>query len=112
MTQADTKTSPSARAWEASTGDTPPINLEARLASGDACFFAYAYLSFCRFDRSGTIELHFASRVLRLEGRNLHGLFLALGKHAVSSVSETDHHTKSAETDTVIEKIDVTDTDA
>ena len=112
MTSADTKASPPVQAWEASAADTPPINLEARFASGDACFFAYAYLSFCRFDRSGTIELHFASRILRLEGRNLYGLFLALGKHAVSSVREIDHHTKTAESDTVIDKIDVTDTDA
>ena len=62
------------RAWEAATGDSPPINLEARFQNGDACFLAYAYLSYCHFDQSGVIEMHFANRTLRVEGRNLRDL--------------------------------------
>ena len=37
------------RAWDAATGDSPPINLEARFQNGDACFFAYAYLELLPF---------------------------------------------------------------
>ena len=98
-------------AWEPTTEDSPPINLEARLRNGDACFFAYAYLSYCRFERSGVIELHFASRILRLEGRNLQDLYAALVKHAVSLVQQAEAGDLTAERVTSIDNIEVTDTE-
>ena len=100
-----------APSWEASQGETPPINLEARFSNGNACFFPYAYLGYCHFDKGGVIELSFASRVLRLEGRNLQPLFDALVKHAVGVVREVTGHELTPETELCIEKIEVVDAD-
>ena len=97
------------RAWDASTGDSPPINLEARFQNGDACFFAYAYLGYCHFDQGGVIEMHFASRILRLEGRNLRELYAALVKHAVVAVQQSEASDQRVEHDASIDKIEVTD---
>lgn len=96
-------------AWQPAADDSPPINLEARLQSGDACFFAYAYLSYCRFERSGVIELYFASRVLRLEGRNLQSLYAALVKHGVSTVRQAEAGEQTAEHAASIDNIEITD---
>ena len=97
------------RAWEAATGDSPPINLEARFQNGDACFLAYAYLSYCHFDQSGVIEMHFANRTLRVEGRNLRDLYAALAKHMVSAIQQAEASEGGAEHDTSIDKLEVTD---
>ncbi len=111
MTPAPKQKSPAPPAWEAADGETAPINLEACYANGDACFFPYAYLGYCRFDLGGVIELHFSSRVLRLEGRNLHELYAALVKHAVSVVRQADAGEQGDEKCASIEKIEVTDAD-
>ena len=111
MTPAHEPAANAPSAWQPATEDSPPINLEARLRTGDACFFAYAYLSYCRFERSGVIELHFASRVLRLEGRNLQALYAALVKHGVSSVQQAEAGDQAAEHATSIDNIEVADSD-
>lgn len=96
-------------AWQPATEDSPPINLEARFRSGDTCFFAYAYLSYCRFELGGTIELHFASRILRLKGRNLQPLYAALVKHGVASVQQAETGEQDPEHATSIDNIEVID---
>lgn len=100
------------RAWDVLTGDSPPINLEARFQNGDAYFFAYAYLDYCHFNQGGVIELHFTSRILRLEGRDLSGLYAALAKHAVGVVQQSEASDQRAEHDALIDKIEVTDAES
>ena len=109
MTQQNKQQQDRVQAWEAATGDSPPINLEARFQNGDACFFPYAYLGYCHFDQGGVIELHFASRLLRLEGRNLRELFAALAKHAVVAIQQAEPDERGPERDTSIDKIEVTE---
>ena len=109
MTQENKQMQNPVRAWEATTGDSPPINLEARFQNGDACFFAYAYLGYCHFDQSGVIEMHFASRILRLEGRNLRELYAALAKHSVVAVQQAEASDQQPEHAASIDKIEVTD---
>ncbi len=111
MTTTSAPKQSAAPSWEPSQGETPPINLEARFSNGNACFFPYAYLGYCHFDKGGVIELNFSSRILRLEGRNLQQLFDALVKHAVSMVREVTGHEQTPETDLFIEKIEVVDAD-
>ena len=65
--------------------------------------------SYCHFDRSGMIEMHFANRTLRVEGRNLRDLYAALAKHMVSAIQQAEASEGGAERDTSIDKIEVTD---
>lgn len=111
MTNPNPQQPPSQPAWEPSPGEAPPINLEACYSTGDGCFFPYAYLGYCHFDSGGVIELHFASRILRVTGRNLRKLYEALVKHAVSVVRESDAAERAAETEASVEKIEVVDAD-
>ncbi len=111
MTTPSTPKQSTVSSWEAAQGETPPINLEARFSNGNSCFFPYAYLGYCHFDKSGVIELNFSSRVLRLEGRNLQQLFDSLAKHAVAMVREVTGHKQIPETELSIEKIEVIDAD-
>ena len=97
--------------WDITSGESAPLNLEVRFRTGDGCFFPYAYLVYCRYDRGGTIELHFSSWVLRIEGRNLGDLYNALNKHAVSAVQEGDHEEHSAETAPFISQLNVSEAD-
>ncbi len=85
------------RSWEVVSDDAHPINLEVRHRTGDGCFFPYAYLVYCRYDRGGIIEMHFSSWVLRVEGRNLGDLYAALNKHAVSFIQEGEQEESAAE---------------
>ena len=97
--------------WEAVAGEPLPINLEVRYQTGDGCFLPYAYLVYCRYDRSGTIELHFSSRVLRVEGRHLGALYAALNKHAVSFVQEGSHGENAPESEPFISELVVTESE-
>lgn len=111
MTQPAKKILPSPSPWDINASESAPLNLEVRFRTGDGCFFPYAYLVYCRYDRSGTIELHFSSWVLRIEGRNLGELYRALGKHAVSAIQEGDHEDHSAETVPFISQLNVAEAD-
>ena len=97
--------------WDLSPGESLPINLEVRFRTGDGCFFPYAYLVYCRYDRGGTIELHFSSWVLRIEGRNLGELYQALNKHAVSAVQERNHEGDAPEAAPFISQLNVAEAD-
>ena len=101
----------SRRSWEVVVDDPSPINLEVRYRTGDGCFLAYAYLVFCRYDRGGTIELHFSSWVLRVEGRSLGELYAALNRHAVSFVQESEHDENTPESEPFISALTVADSD-
>ena len=107
MTQPAKKPSASPPPWDISDGESTPINLEVRFRTGDGCFFPYAYLIYCRYDRGGTIELYFSSWVLRIEGRNLGELYGALNKHTASVVQEGDHKENTSETAPFISQLTV-----
>lgn len=108
-----TKPAPAARLpWEVADDDVHPINLEVQYRTGDGCFFPYAYLVYCHFDRGGVIELHFSSWVLRIEGRSLGGLYAALGRHSVASVSEGENEESASETEPFISRLVVAESDS
>lgn len=111
MTQPAKKPPTSPPPWDISDGESTPINLEVRFRTGDGCFFPYAYLVYCRYDRGGTIELHFSTWVLRIEGRNLGELYGALNKHTASAVQEGDHEESTSETAPFISQLTVAEAD-
>lgn len=112
MTKPETVSPPTRRQfWEVAASDSLPINLEVRHRTGDGCFFPYAYLVFCRYDRGGTIELHFSSWVLRVEGRNLAELYTALNKHSVLYVQEGENDDGSPESGPFVSHLAVTESD-
>lgn len=102
---------PRRQSWELAASDSLPINLEVRYRTGDGCFFPYAYLVFCHYDRSGTIELHFSTWVLRVEGRNLGELYASLNKHAVLHVQEGEHDASGLESAPFVSQLTVTEAD-
>ena len=107
MTKPAKSTPSRGQPWEIVTEEPLPINLQVRYRTGDGCFLPYAYLVFCHYDRGGTIELHFSSRIVRIEGRNLDGLYAALGKHSVSFVQEGDHAENTPEAEPLISQVNV-----
>ena len=112
MTQPIKKSVTPYRAWEASAANQVPVSLEARFRTGDGYFFSYAYLVCCRYDKGDTIELHFSTWVLRIEGRNLGALYDALSKHTVSFVHEGDQDDGSVpEADPFIVQLTVEEAD-
>ena len=112
MTKPASSSAPIQRqSWEVAASDALPINLEVRYRTGDGCFFPYAYLVFCRYDRGGTIELHFSSWVLQIEGRNLGDLYAALNKHAVSHVQEGENDVGGSESAPYISRLAVSESE-
>lgn len=55
------------------------------------------------------VTTDFLLGILRLEGRNLRDLYAGLVKHSVSVIHQAETSDGSAEYDTSIEKIEVTD---
>ena len=66
------------------------VTLDFRLKTGDSENFPYSYLVRMRFDKSGIITLKFSDTKVTITGRNLLGLYDALGAHKVTWIQEGD----------------------
>ena len=89
------------------------IMLRLVFANGNAMAVAYSSLVAVEFDPSNGVVLDFIGRKVRIVGRNLDDLFLALTAHRVGVVRELDElQAATVETgETVVTKIETTQSD-
>ncbi len=71
------------------TNNAPPM-LDIHATAGDCIALPYAYLEMVQHNPSDTLLLTFAVCEVRIEGRDLTGLYNALVQHRVEFIQEND----------------------